>query len=192
LQRETFLKSHPRPVFWDPPQNSTLCDPHPLIALLVVAKFKSIELDISYCMNGRRCYSFLYNRPEFVGVDQVIPDNPPYAVTISDALGGIPRRFTSTADAWGDEMKLHTHCVAEVGKRREDGGGACVNCGMWEDKLAEEEHRGGTPGRDVGGILTGDSIGLGRISVGNLCLECTTNMTCVSCNAYANHHQNKG
>jgi len=102
-------------------------------------------------MNGRRCYSFLYNRPAFVDVNRIIPDNLAYVVAVSDALDGIPRRFTSTTDAWGDEMKLHTHCVAEIGKRREDGGGTCVNCGMWEDKLAEEKHRETTPARNVVG-----------------------------------------
>ena len=84
-------------------------------------------------------------------VNQIIPDNPAYVVTVSDALGGIPRRFTSTSDAWGDEMKFHTYCAAEIGKRREDGGGACVNCGMWEDKLAEEKHQETTPARNVEG-----------------------------------------
>ncbi|KAG0636347.1 hypothetical protein HOY80DRAFT_1024480 [Tuber brumale] len=184
LQREAYLKSNPRPTLWSPPQNSTLRDPHPLIALLAVARFKGIELDISYCMNGRRCYSFLYGRPEFVNVNQNIPNQQAHVVTVSDAVHGLPRRFTPTAEVWGEEMKLHTHCVAEVGKRRDDGGGACVNCGMWEDQLAEEKHRGAAPARNIGGVLTGDSTGLGRISVGNLCLECSTNMTCVSCNAF--------
>jgi len=110
------MKSHPRPALWDPPQNSTLCDPHPLITLLVVAKFESVELDISYCMNGRRCYSFLYNRPAFVDVNQIIPDNSAYVVSVSNALGGIPPRFTSTADAWGDEMKLHKHVSQKLGR----------------------------------------------------------------------------
>ncbi|KAG0128038.1 hypothetical protein HOY82DRAFT_671769 [Tuber indicum] len=184
LQREVFLKSNPRPALWNPPLNSTLRDPHPLIALLSVAKFKKIELDICYCMNGRRCYSFLYGRPAFMNVNQTNTDQPAYHVTVTDSTSGLPRRFTPTADSLGGGMKLHTHCVAEVGKRREDGGGACANCGLWEDKLAEEKHRGATPARNIGGVLTGDSIGVGRISVGNLCLECTTNMTCVSCNAF--------
>ena len=109
-------------------------------------------------MNGRRCYSFLYNRLAFVDVNQIILDNPAYVVTVSDASGGIPRRFTSTAGAWRDEMKLHTHCVAEVGKR-EDGGGACVNCGMWEDKLAEEKHRETTSARNVRGSQLGTLFG---------------------------------
>ncbi|CUS12529.1 unnamed protein product [Tuber aestivum] len=190
LQRDAFVRSHPRPALWDPPQNSALHDPHPLIALLSVAKFRNIELDISYCMNGRRCYSFLYSRPTSTGAIQVHPGDSP-AVTIFDALSGIPTQFTPTYDILGEGLGLHTHCAAEVGKRREDGGGACVNCGMWEDRLAEGEHRGTTPVRNVGGVLTGDSIGIGRISVGNLCLECTTNMTCISCNAYAEPPSNR-
>ena len=56
-------------------------------------------------------------------------------------------------------MKLHTHCVAEVGKRREDGDGACVNCGMWEDKLAEEKLREPTSARNVVGSWLGTPLG---------------------------------
>ncbi|PWW73021.1 hypothetical protein C7212DRAFT_366241 [Tuber magnatum] len=120
--------------------------------------------------------------PAFVDPNQTIQGNP-NNITVSNTLNGLPHHFIPAAAESGDAIKLHTHCVAEVGKRREDGGGACVNCGLWEDRLAEAQHQGNTAMKNIGGVLTGDSIGIGRISVGNLCLECTTNMTCISCNA---------
>ncbi|RPB02417.1 hypothetical protein L873DRAFT_1787777 [Choiromyces venosus 120613-1] len=189
VERESFKNSDLPTEFWTPPHSSMLNDPHPLIALFAVARFKGIMLDISYCMNGRRCWSFISSEEYLAEEGDYLPewDDPIAGSPITDAFLNAMRRlaFDDEGPDVGHDT-LNTHCVAEIGRRRKMGGRACSNCGLWEDKYSSRLQRGTTPVKNIGGVLTGDSIGIGRISVGNLCVECISNMTCISCNAYAN------
>ena len=182
-QRKAWLRSNPRPEYWNP-SSEFLRDPHPLIALISFAKYRGIRLDIEYCVSREFCYSFLYGRPEFV------PANPPVGVqpmhlTVFNNATGEPTSVVGNIPHQPLSHRLHTHCVAEVGRRRDNGGGTCTNCGLWEDMPSPPAFRESGPVTDIGGIRIGKPIGTGRIAIGSLCSNCVVNMTCESCNAYA-------
>lgn len=81
-----------------------------------------------------------------------------------------------------DQVDLHTHCVAEIGARREAGGTICQNCGLWEDELSPEDLQGEGAMKEYAGIRWGTAIGLGRMALGDCCTDCVDEMTCAGCN----------
>lgn len=82
----------------------------------------------------------------------------------------------------GDAVGLHTHCVAEVGARKAEGGTVCQNCGLWEDELSPEKFRQEGIVKEYAGIKWGSGIGDGRMAIGSCCTDCVREMTCAGCN----------
>ncbi|TGZ84968.1 hypothetical protein EX30DRAFT_368089 [Ascodesmis nigricans] len=168
---------------WTPPFYP-LGDPNPITALLAVAKFLHIQLDIRFCANGANCFSYVnakYNPPPPDLSD--IPGAPPASsfIVMNLATGNaykVPQTLPS------GEQLLHTHSLSELGARRFNGGRECGKCGLWEDAPAPALFCKGTEIVEVAGVSTGPGIGEGRTTIGDVCGECVRGMTCQGCRKF--------
>lgn len=190
-QYRAWQDQAPRTELWNPPA-FPLGDPHPLIQLLAIAKHRNIKVDVAYCANGVNCYSFLHGQPGWVGRDGVqvhtvianlINNDTGIGMTITtDSI--VTGNITDIEGRGVAEELLHTHCIAEVGGRKERGGGRCGNCGLYEDCLSPPQYREEGNLSEIGGVRYGPAIGKGRTTVGSLCSYCVENQTCEGCNVY--------
>lgn len=180
-QHQRFLDTRIRGVttHWVAPP-FPLGEPHPVIALMAVAKYLSINLDIAFCVSLRDCYSFIHGRPTWENMN--IPAQPlETEVTVVDEASGVswPMRMRVPDE---DPIPLHTHCVTEIRARRERGGTHCQNCGLWEDEMSPPKFREDGIVREYAGITWGTALGLGRTAIGYCCTDCVREMTCYGCN----------
>lgn len=167
-------EENPEPfVHWDAPLQP-LGEINPVIALLVISKYFDIKVDIALCASQHFCWSFvLAANSEIIG---------PHQQLNHFTMGG---RTYSNVEIDG-RFARHTHCLAEVGARKNEGGQCCYTCGLWEGSPAPVEYCGDNKDMfvEVGGVTNGAAIGVGRFSMGSLCAACVIFMTCAECDKF--------
>jgi len=163
---------------WNAPLNP-LGDINPVISLLALSRNMDIQLDFSLCAAQHFCWSFV-----LAGEEAPLDLNRPamFQVNIGPNTFQLPQRV-------GDDQEvLHTHSLAEIGARTSEGGQCCHVCGLWEGVPSPFEYCDGDEITDLGGIKTGNGIGGGRYSIGNLCIDCRKMQTCGECGKFVCHN----
>jgi len=173
---EKFDELHtntPEPfAYWDAPLEP-LGDVNPVIALLVISRYFDIKIDIALCASQHFCWSF------------VLAADAADSTRHQHNLFTVGGRAYRLAEAAG-QFARHTHCIAEVGARRNEGGQCCHICGLWEGSPAPYEFCTHEENDciEVGGVTSGSGIGTGRLSIGSLCAACCVFMTCAECGKF--------
>ncbi|KAF8251417.1 hypothetical protein K440DRAFT_670083 [Wilcoxina mikolae CBS 423.85] len=165
--------------YWNAPL-MPLGDINPVISLLALSRYMNIQLDFSLCAAQHFCWSYV------VAGEPLSDLNQPAMFQVN--IGSNTFQLPQHVDEDDDRNVLHTHSLAEIGARIAEGGQCCHVCGLWEGAPSPFEYCDGDEITDIGGIKTGNGIGEGRYSIGNLCIDCREMETCGECGKFVCHN----